>query len=305
MKYDKKTEKLASELSEILKDYENWSVTPENVMKWIYQFRKFDTTREDEIVILKNLIKTFKITYFSKNLIIDFLKDLNERYKEEFSNVSFLDIQHLRKEKGKYKPSESQNNLIDLLKSVNHNVIVNDFSKNKFVYLDDYFLSGGSLKRDIEVLKELEIDLKRVELKYLCILVNTWSENFDRIKKLLSKFANIECEVCLYSYWKYYDSDEFDKLKEFDDRENSNLVKNFFLKANEYIIEKINYNKEYWNRKKKSMFISATYKNIPNNAPICLWWGDKDSYWFPLLKRNEKKQDLMKDIDELEWLQNL
>jgi hypothetical protein len=55
-----------------------------------------------------------------------------------------------------------------------------------------------------------------------------------------------------------------------------------------------------------SGIISATYRNIPNNAPICLWWGDEreNNYWFPLLKRKTNKsqyeEESLKDLNE--WL---
>jgi len=301
---------LACELSNVLQDYENWKVITENVIKWVNQFEEVDATDRDKVAILKNLIKVFRVTYFSKNRIISLLSELNKKYEKKLDEISFLDIQDLRDDKTIYKISESQKNLVNLLKDINSHIIVNDFNKGKFIYLDDYLLSGGSLERDIEVLKELKIDLKKVELKYLCILLNSWDKKtFEKTKKLLNNFASYQCEICLHSYWEYWKLNDSKRERVFfeDKVDNSNLVKNLFLKANEYIIEKISDDKKkYWDSKKKSIFISATYKNIPNNAPICLWWGDEDSYWFPLLKRKEKKKEnLIEDINEMEWLQNL
>jgi len=313
MKEQNQINELANELYIILQDYENWKVTPENIIKWINQFERFGANYEDKVIILKNLIKFFRITYFSKNRIINLLRELNKKYERQLKEISFLDIQNLRADKNEYSPSESQKNLINLFKDINPDIIINDFSKSKFIYLDDYLLSGGSLKRDIEVLEKLGIDLKKVELQYLCILFNSWNEKaFEKIKNLLYNFGNFNCVICLHSYWEYLklnNSNEFEKITFENDVDNSNLVKDLFFKANDYIIKNISYNKEYWDNKKKSMLITATFKNIPNNAPICLWWGDerKNNYWLPLLKRKTNKsqyeEENLKDISE--WLSNL
>ena len=119
-----KIEELSIELSDILQDYDNYEVNGDNVVKWINQFDEVGMTKKEMIIILEELIRIFKLTYFSKDKISKFFSNIILK-EFESKNISFLDIQQYR-ESDKYK-SSSQSDYISLFKSIDSRIKVNDF----------------------------------------------------------------------------------------------------------------------------------------------------------------------------------
>jgi len=119
-------------------------------------------------------------------------------------------------------------------------------------------------------------------------------------------------EICSeYDYSKMKYRDGFEKSIFFSDDKRRKLIENYFWKAGCYILNQTSGSALLplgagFPGTVGSGIISATYRNIPNNAPICLWWGDEreNNYWFPLLKRKTNKsqyeKSFLKDISE--WL---
>ena len=276
-----------NELVDILKDYEKTNVNYNDVLIWLKQFELFGISEEEKKIILDDLIKVFKITYFSKSRVIKFLKNIINKNLEDIknNNCSFLDVQSFRET---YNKSESQKEYVNLLQKIAKedfklDISLNDFHKEKLIYIDDYLLTGGSFSADLNfITKKTNID--KVKIYFLIILYEQWNEELKKRKQILfEKLDQISYEIVLTGYFTYFSFNSNQK-KFF---EYNNITKEYFKKANEYIVSKIEKNKNYWNRRVKSMFISAVYRNIPNNTPICLWWGDKEksNIWFPLLER--------------------
>lgn len=324
-------EKLANELSNLLQDYENWEVTTENVIKWINQFDKVNITKKEMIIILEELIKIFRLTYFSKNKISEFLEIILKEFRGK--DISFLNIQQFRKS-NKYK-SSSQNDYINLFKTIKPEININNYDANVLIYFDDYLISGNSIRQDLNFLVENEL-LDKTFFYFLLITQNGLYQinKEDKYKNLEGKcFLKIEnrlkyknksdilwpyenkediCNDYDYSNMKYREG--FEKSILFDDDKRRRLIEDCFWKAGCYILNQTSGSAILplgagFPKTLGSGVVSATYRNIPNNAPICLWWGDerKDNYWFPLLKRKTNKSQYEEEIlkDSIEWLQNL
>jgi len=298
-----------NELVDILKDYEQTNVNYNDVLIWLKQFELFGISEEEKKIIVDDLIKVLKITYFSKSRVIKFLKKIINENLEDIKNnsCSFLDIQSFRET---YNKSESQKEYVNLLQKIakedfNLDISLNDFSKEKLIYIDDYLLTGGSFSADLDFISK-NTTREKIKAYFLVLLYEEWNEKLKQRKHdLCDNLYSIFCEIALMGYFSYY----IVRSKQKAFFEYDNITKEYFIKANEYIVSKIEKNKNYWNRRVKSMFISAIYRNIPNNAPICLWWGDKEqsNIWFPLLerksmnyiKKNENRNTvLMKEYDE-------
>jgi type II secretory pathway predicted ATPase ExeA len=143
-------EKLIVQLANILKDYrsdEMLNPTPQIIQKWINQF-----TKENQQIVLKEMIYILNKTYISEERINNFLLELitskkliNNNPKLFWSNVSLLNIQ---------KDGQSQNIMVEkfkklLWKQLKVNVAVNDYSKLHYIYLDDFLFSGMKLRTDL------------------------------------------------------------------------------------------------------------------------------------------------------------
>lgn len=325
-------EELANELSNILQDYENCEVTTENVIKWANQFSKNEINIEEIIIILEELIRIFKLTYFSKKKIS---KVFSNVILEDFKNkeVSFLNIQQLRKS-DKYK-SSSQSDYIDFFKSINKTIKVNDFNADILIYFDDYLISGNSIRQDLEFLIEKKLldktffyfllvtqngiyqidkEEKYKNLKGKCFLTLENRLTYKNKSDVLWPYEN-KIKICSeYDYSKMKYRDGFEKSTLFNDNKRRKIIEDYFWKAGCFILNQTSGSALLplgagFPKTVGSGIISATYRNIPNNAPICLWWGDEreENYWFPLLKRNTNKRQYEEESlkDSIEWLQNI
>ncbi len=138
---------LILELADILKDYrsnENLNPTILNIEKWIHQF-----TVVNQKVILEEMIHIFKCRYLTELEVEDFLTKLVTNDKlvtpNYWNEVSLLKVQ---------TDGNSQNIMVDKFKNILNNEIqinvsINDNTKNKFIYLDDFLFTGGRLRNDL------------------------------------------------------------------------------------------------------------------------------------------------------------
>jgi len=317
-----KIKNLSKDLSIILSDYENWDVKMDKVLKWINQFDKVGATKKEMIIILEELVRIFKITYFSRKKIIECIKIILQENTN--SNISFLDMLRFRKS-DKYK-SSSQSDYIKLIKSIDKSIKINNFKADILVYFDDYIISGNSIKQDLDYLLEKNV-LSKTYFYFLAITTSGLYqvEREYNYKKLVRFFefenrlfyknkSNIlwpyenEIDICKnFDYSNMTFRAGFEKSSLFEEDERKKLLEYYFWKAGCYILNKTSGSALLplgagYPKTVGSGIITATYINIPNNAPICLWWGDEreNNYWFPLLKRktNKKQYEENKDIDE-------
>jgi hypothetical protein len=327
-----KLEKLSIELSEILKDYENSKVTPETIIKWINQFEKVEIDEKGKLIILEELIRIFKVTYFSKERINNLFLEINKKIADNLKNkkISFLNIQDLRNS-NKYK-SSSQNDYIDLFKTINPHIEINNYDADNLIYFDDYLISGNSIRQDLDFLLEKDL-LNKTVFYFLLVTQNgLYQLSKNNHDKNLECYCvlNLENRLCCKNksdiLWPYKNNIEicnsydYSNMKFREGFEESRLFKNddkkqtlekIFWKAGCYILNNTSGSALLplgagFPKTVGSGIISATYRNIPNNAPICLWWGDEreNNYWFPLLKRKTNKsqyeEESLKDLNE--WL---
>ena len=142
-----------ADLHDIIRDYRNDDglfISHQTIARWISQFNK-----ESRYIILSELIHIFKNLYISKSKINNFItkvatsnKLTNNNPISYWSNVSLLSIQ---------QDGESQKHLVkllkdEILKKFNINVPINDFTKSKYFYIDDFLFSGKKLKTDLSYL---------------------------------------------------------------------------------------------------------------------------------------------------------
>ena len=315
-----KVEYLAEYLSNIFNDYENCKVSVENVLKWINQFNKVDATEKDRVTILEELVRIFKKTYFSKEKLV---KAFNYIITNE-KKISFLNIQEFRKS-DKYK-SSSQSDYIRLMQENGFNIEINNYDADILIYFDDYIISGNSIRQDLKFLLNKQI-LSKTHFWFLAVTTNGLYrlQRDNNYKNLIIKYFfnfenrlsfknksdvlwpyETEIDICKYFNYKNMKFREgFKKSNLFEDDEKRKLIENYFWKAGCYILNKTRGSALLplgagYPETVGSGIISATYRNIPNNAPICLWWGDEseNNYWFPLLKRKTNKTQYLNKIQK-------
>lgn len=316
--------KLSEDLEQIIGDYKNCKIDQERVEKWINQFDDLGANKQDKIIILQELIRVFKITYFSKRKIEILLKDIIRRYRDK--KISFLNIQDKRKING-YK-SSSQKDYINIVKNIVPQIEINNFKADILIYFDDYVISGNSIKKDIQYLlqnnllektnfwllvtttngiHQLNKDYKNLNGKVYIALENrlTYKNKSD----ILWPYKNdiIYCKNYDYSNMKFREG--FGESKLFKNDNNKKLLEYYFWKAGCNILNNTSDSNLLplgagYPKTVGSGILSATYRNIPNNSPICLWWGDdrENNYWFPLMQRETNKSQYEKSIIFPDWL---
>ncbi len=317
-----------TQLAEILKDYrvdEGLNPKEENIEKWVSQFSK-----ENQEIILDEMIHICNIMYFSKKKYEDFLQRVvNEYDKFYWKKTTMLEIQ---------KDGHSQKEMLSLLKKLlkekyNLSISINDFSKKNYIYIDDFLFSGVKLKGDLQRLKIKNKNMNQVNVHYMGyfslgkffvekelkkddVIIqfnNEWKfenrkscknisdillpigkiYNFLEVKNFLLESSNFVIREEKKTTKKYC----HDKYYIFSSEKNRQILEKEFTLAGLKIIDKITHNgwaKPLGFSSFKNLGFGAmifTYRNCPNNTPLCLWWGDWDNnqIWYPLFQRNTYK----------------
>jgi len=136
----------AESIAETIDGYQNNDFCDENdrehVLRWVSQFDE-----DDQLFVLQQTDLLLRRQYFSKDKY-DFLlrKAIRETSRETLLNSSFLDIQI---------DGESQSDMLEILNGSSLNIhgipiIINDYTKNRFIYQDDVVFTGDRICRDLE-----------------------------------------------------------------------------------------------------------------------------------------------------------
>lgn len=159
---------LILELATIFKDYrkdEGLNPTPQIIERWINQF-----TPENREIILSEMIHIFKKMYLSENDIDTFLQGLigNQQLTQNnpqyfWQNVSLLDIQN---EGGSQHVMVKKFKTL-ILKTLNINVAINDYSKQHYIYLDDFLFSGMKLRTDLTTFSNSSPQHAKLDVIYI------------------------------------------------------------------------------------------------------------------------------------------
>lgn len=143
-------------LANLFSDYrkkDGLNPTPEIIQKWILQFS--EVNRE---VILSEMVYIFRKMYISEQNIDNFLFDLvtnnkltNNNPNNFWRNISLLNIQ---------KDGYSQDVMVHKFKETIHkqlniDVAINDYTKQHYIYVDDFIFSGKKLRTDLKTFLEL------------------------------------------------------------------------------------------------------------------------------------------------------
>ncbi|MEB5993653.1 hypothetical protein MXL79_10845 [Serratia ureilytica] len=141
-----KMDALAESIAETIDDYTNNDFCNKNdkthVLTWVSQFDE-----DDRLFVLEQTDLLLEEQYFTKDKFEQLLDNsIKKTEREKLRNISFLDIQ---------LDGESQSDVLEILNEscLNHYnfpVNVNDYKKDKFVYLDDVVFTGDRICRDIE-----------------------------------------------------------------------------------------------------------------------------------------------------------
>ena len=199
-------------LHEVIKDYrkdEIGGISKEHITNWINQFAE-----NDKVFILQELKHILEKTYFSKEKVKSFLKEIINGLTKKFEyqtpqefldNSSFLNLQ----EKGK-----SQGELLNLL----HEILKEEFNYNPekigckaqkhYIYIDDVLCSGNTFyKNMIEFLSKdnlSKLHSKEISLNILYLFIA--KDFFFKKKKQL--YYNLNEEL--------FDLAQIESLKSFD-----------------------------------------------------------------------------------------
>ena len=207
---------------------------------------------------------------------------------------------------------------------------IKDFSKNILIYIDDLLFSGGTLlcslqnrKSMLETKKILFIFLETHsggehyvtnQLKLNGIKFNLWRliclNNYnafpnnsdvywpiawtaEEIKNepLLDQYIKDSIEPRFKPQWRYPEIC-IGTNKIFTCPENRIKIEREFLIAGLKLREKTNTFMQPLGFSKFAGFGATviTYRNVPNNAPLCIWWGNPGNQgglgnWYPLMRR--------------------
>jgi len=309
-------------LAEKLKDYradEILNPQAENIRRWLSQF-----SEQNQEVILDEMIYICKKLYFSEQRFNDFLKRLVEKYDINFwKDMSLLDIQKngssQKKMVEKLKELLSKQNIyisINDYSKVNY-LYLDDFLytgvklKGDIEYLLDnipdnskihvcyigYFSFGEYIiEKNCKNGIAISIDGEnKFENRKACkdvsdvLLPTDELYNLEQVRNFLTDDSkcikrNSNKNTENYCYDSYYI---------FSSQKNRQILENEFTLAGLKIINSLT-NKGSWKPLGFSSFDNLgfgamvfNYRNCPNNAPLCLWWGDWDNnpVWYPLFQR--------------------
>lgn len=311
-------------LPEILDQYQNkfYKYSHENhIARWAKQFNDPDFVISEITNILNN-------TFITEENEITFLKGLlnNSKLLESLDDFTILNIQ----KKGNSQKFYSKR-LKDLfITEKGLDIKINDFNKSTYIYIDDFMFSGMKARHDVmNLLTNRNLYNKKIIYIFMGIHNNAdyyLNKEFSGKKISINIWRCINFENRLYYknnsdvFWpkesvmnipevgnyisskslnniKYRDnsSNSIGELKIFSSPDNRDKLEIELLLAGIKIINECN--TDYL-----PLGISSfegfgfggtvfSHRNIPNNVPICLWWGNPKNQgglgsWYPLMMRN-------------------
>jgi hypothetical protein len=296
----------------------------EHIEKWLVQFNDPNFVLSEIChIINKNFVTKKSEKIFLEKILAsqDFLNDIGEN-----GNYSILNIQQQGHSQQIY--SEYLRNLF--LSERGEDVPINDFNKQVLIYIDDFMFSGMKARHDIINHKtDWDLGAGGKKIIYIFMGTHTNAEYYlknefqkHNINFKLWRFVNLENS--LYSkdnsdvFWpkeniadtdlveKYArnldypvvfrsnTSNSVGKHQSFSSANARDKIEKEFLIAGLKIIDDCH-------TQFPPLGISAftgigfggtlmSYHNVPNNLPLCLWWGNPINpgglgSWYPLFMR--------------------
>jgi hypothetical protein len=293
----------------------------EHIERWLSQF-------DNQDIIVKEIAHIMDQVFVEESNENVFFQNLlkNKKIIEDIGKpgtYSILNIQSDGKSQAVYS-KKMKSVFKDIL---DEDVPINDFSKNVLIYVDDFMFSGMKARHDvINLFKTTE---KRTVV-YIFIGVHTNADYYlnksfseQRIDRSVWRCFSFENQLRNKDnsdvFWpksligtnaevqKYKDknmtrelifrsdsSTSIGDLKLFSSSKNREIIENEFLLAGIRIINECD-------TEIPPLGLSAfegmgfggtamSYRNIPNNTPLCLWWGNPNKpgglgSWYPLMMR--------------------
>lgn len=313
-------EKLEAYISQYQNKFYTYS-HKEHIEKWLDQFA-------DSEFILNEITHIMNTTYIEEHDETTFFSNLlkNPEIIADIGsqgNYSILDIQ----QKGKSQNVYSKKMKTVFKDVLDEEVPINDFSKNVLIYVDDFMFTGMKARHDIHNLFD-ENPKKKIVYFFMGVHSNAddyLKKEFDEKKIEKTVWRCIDFNNSLFHknnsdvFWpkehilkdnkvvQYRDtyvgrplalrsnsSNSIGALELFSSPGNRDKIENEFLTAGLKIVEECGTDIP-------PMGISAfkglgfggtamSYRNTPNNTPLCLWWGNPNNHgglgsWYPLLMR--------------------
>jgi hypothetical protein len=293
----------------------------DHLNRWLSQFSEKD-------VIITELSHIFDKYFISREVQEKFLNSVLKQDKflgslNGFDNSTILNIQKQGSSQKIYS-SRLQELFVEIH---NENIPINDFTRNTYIYIDDFCFSGAKARHDIiNLLDKVGYD-KNIIYVFIGVYQNGDFYNNKilrekHIKHTIWRFITLEnrrgcinnsdifCptdDVCKEALVQNYIS-RFDYLPVFRSNinmsigenevftsiENRKIIEKEFLLAGLEIIRQTG-------TAIQPLGVSAfqglgfgstifSYRNTPNNCPLCLWWGNPINpgglgTWYPLLMR--------------------
>jgi hypothetical protein len=293
----------------------------EHIERWVNQFKNQD-------VVLSELSYIMDSLFFTEENENDYLKSLINDGKiisdlGEVGSYSILNIQINGQSQKIY--ADKLKRLYFYEKR--ENVPINDYSKKTLIYVDDFMFTGGRARHD--VLNHLNQIGASKKIVYIFIGVHTYADyslkqelEKQNISKSIWRSINLENRVYYKNtsdvIWpkkylslnsqaqKYCErfsrqiefrddsSTSVGNTKIFSSSQNRDVIEEEFLMAGISIVNNCNTKiKPLGNSPFDGLGfggLAMSYRNIPNNTPLCLWWGNPNSQgglgnWYPLMMR--------------------
>ena len=293
--------------------------TEEHLLKWLSQFNNQD-------VILSEMVNIFRQTYLTEAREDNYLKNTikQDDFLDSLGNLNELSILNIQRHGDSQKVySDKVKEFFLIEKGID--IPINNYNAKTFLYVDDYLFTGATAKWDILERKEL-FSNKKIIFFFLGIHTSSYSHVENKLESNnistqfwrlflnenrrdysggsdvfwpTEKFKNDE-RILLYqnTFVKPYDIVwrkpplTTGKLQLFTSEENREIIEEEFLFKSLDIFN--TFHDPRFRPLGKSLFKSLgfggtyiSYRNCPNNTPLCLWWGEQtgDSYWYPLFHR--------------------
>lgn len=293
----------------------------EHIERWVSQF-----TNQD--IIIAELAHIMDKVFIEEHNELTFFENLLKNPKiiadiGQPGNYSILNIQKKGRSQSVY--SLKMQEVFQTILS--ENVPINDFSKNVLIYVDDFMFSGMKARHDILNLFESN-DKKKVVYIFMGVHSNAdyylkktftdkgidktvwrcltlenalsrkdisdtyWPKESIRSNPVVVKYRNDRLERDIE--FRSNSSQSIGELKLFSNSANREIVENEFLLAGIKIINECNTDIPPLGVSAfKGIGFGGTvmsYRNIPNNTPLCLWWGNPVNpgglgSWYPLMMR--------------------
>jgi hypothetical protein len=205
-------EKLAVQIAEIIKDYENVplfrKIDKTHVLSWVNQFEE-----DDREFLLSELLYILPASYLSKNDTIHKLEAMFEYFRNQFQFASVTDLLDHCSFRRCQLPHKSQSILLDFIDGIiqdKYDRSVDDCGTKGvkyWFYIDDVLASGGTFER--EITKEIkdygydEFKASEITIIALFFYLHSWGYG-NRLYRLKDKvFDNyIENKLKFYRFYE-------------------------------------------------------------------------------------------------------